>query len=156
MARWYPEADDGAWIDVPVFAEKGKPPQVPGPLVRIPTGTTVELTLENRLDSAITVHGLLTRPAATLDSTAIAAHERHTFRFAAGAPGTYLYWAQLGPDDRGTTSASSSPAPSSSTPQGRWRTTACSSSTSGARRRIPSTIATRSPSTARRGPTANG
>jgi FtsP/CotA-like multicopper oxidase with cupredoxin domain len=100
MARWHPEADDGAWIDVPVFAEKGKAAQVPGPLVRIPTGTSVELTLENRLDTAITVHGLLTRPAATFDSTPITAHERHTFRFAAGAPGTYLYWAALGPDDR--------------------------------------------------------
>ena len=100
MARWYPEADDGAWIDVPVFAERGKAPQVPGPLIRVPTGTTIELTLENRLDSTITVHGLLTRPADALDSTAIAPHERHTFRFAAGAPGTYLYWANRHPDDR--------------------------------------------------------
>lgn len=99
MARWYPEADDGAWIDVPAFAERGKAPQVPGPLIRIPAGTTVELTLENRLDSTITLHGLLTRPASVLDSTAIAPHERHTFRFAAGAPGTYLYWAQLHPDN---------------------------------------------------------
>jgi manganese oxidase len=100
MARWHPEADDGAWVDVAVFAERGKAPQVPGPLVRVPTGTTVELTLENRLDTTITVHGLLTRPAEALDSTAIAPHGRHTFRFAAGAPGTYLYWADLGPDDR--------------------------------------------------------
>jgi FtsP/CotA-like multicopper oxidase with cupredoxin domain len=100
MARWYPEAEDGAWIDVPVFVEKGKAPQVPGPLIRIPAGTSVELTLENRLDSAITVHGLLTRPAEALDSTAIAPRQRHIFRFAAGAPGTYLYWASLGPDDR--------------------------------------------------------
>jgi len=99
MARWYPEADDGAWIDVPVFAEAGKPPEVPGPLIRIPTGTVLEVTLENRLDSAVTVHGLLTRPASALDSTAIAPHARHTFRFAAGAPGTYLYWAQLHPDN---------------------------------------------------------
>ena len=99
LARWYPEADDGAWIDVPVFAERGKTPQVPGPLIRVPTGTMVELTLDNRLDSTITVHGLLTRPAQAVDSTPIAPHERHTFRFAAGAPGTYLYWATLHPDD---------------------------------------------------------
>ena len=99
MARWYPEADDGAWVDVPVFAEKGKPPQVPGPLIRVPTGTTIELTVENQLDSTITLHGLLTHPASALDSTPIAPRERHTFRFAAGAPGTYLYWANLHPDD---------------------------------------------------------
>ncbi|MFI5209087.1 MAG: multicopper oxidase domain-containing protein, partial [Gemmatimonadales bacterium] len=100
LARWYPEADDGAWIDVPVFAERGKTPQVPGPLIRIPAGSTVKLTLENRLDTTITVHGLLTRPAESLDSTTLGPHGRHTFRFAAGAPGTYLFWGQLGPDDR--------------------------------------------------------
>jgi len=72
---------------------------VPGPLIRVPTGTMIDVTLENRLDSTITVLGLLTRPAQALDSTAIAPHERRTFRFAAGAPGTYLYWAQLHPDN---------------------------------------------------------
>ncbi len=100
MARWYPEADDGAWIDVPVFAERGKAPEVPGPLIRVPTGTTVDLTLENGLDATITTHGLLTRPAGVLDSTPIAPHARRRFQFSAGAPGTYLYWANLRPDDR--------------------------------------------------------
>ena len=86
MARWYPEADDGAWIDVPVFAQTDKAPQVSEPLIRVPAGTTIELTVEIRLDSTITVYGLLTRPAASLDSTVIAPRALRTFRFAAGAP----------------------------------------------------------------------
>ena len=35
------------------FAESGKAPAVPGPLLRAPVGTTVRLTLRNRSDSAL-------------------------------------------------------------------------------------------------------
>ncbi len=96
MARWYPEADDGPWIEAPVFAEEGKPPQVPGPLIRVREGTVVDVTVRNSLpDSTLWVHGLTTRPASA-DSTPIAPGASHRFVFAAGAPGTYFYRAHAG------------------------------------------------------------
>jgi len=53
-ARWYPEADNGPFVDVPVLSEEGSPPQIPAPLIRVPLGTTVEATVRNSLaDSTI-------------------------------------------------------------------------------------------------------
>ena len=100
MARWYPEASDGPWVDVAAFAEEGKAPTVPGPLIRVPVGTTIVATVRNALtDSTIWIHGLSTRPAPS-DSTPVAPGSSHTFRFSAGEPGTYLYNAVPGHIDR--------------------------------------------------------
>ncbi len=97
MARWYPEADDGPYADVPAFAEEGKAPQIPGPLIRVKTGTTIVATIRNTLtDSTIYIRGLVTRPAKALDSIPILPGESRTFQFAAGAPGNYLYLATPG------------------------------------------------------------
>jgi FtsP/CotA-like multicopper oxidase with cupredoxin domain len=97
LARWYPEADDGPSLLVPVFAEAGQAPSIPGPLIRVPTGTIIEARIANRLgDSTITVQGFLTRPAAARDSLRIPPGEVRTVRFAAGDPGTYWYKARAG------------------------------------------------------------
>ena len=93
---WYPEGPQGDSVVAPVFAEKGKAPQVPGPLIRVPTGTTIEATVTNTLpDSTITLLGFVTRPAAQHDSIRIPPGETRAIRFAAGAPGTYLYYASV-------------------------------------------------------------
>jgi FtsP/CotA-like multicopper oxidase with cupredoxin domain len=101
MARWFPEADDGPWTDVAAFAEEGRAPEVPGPLIRVPTGTTIVATVRNALpDSTIFVHGFTTKPAAADDSVAVPPGEVRTVRFAAGSPGTYLYRATPGTVNR--------------------------------------------------------
>ncbi len=92
-ARWSPEGTDGAALPVHLFAEQGRPASVPGPLIRVPEGTIVEVRVRNTLpDSAVTIVGLGTRP----DSAGAPLYlppggERH-LRFLAGAPGTYYYW----------------------------------------------------------------
>lgn len=108
-ARWYPQARNGPHIDVETFAEEGKEPTIPGPLIRVPTGTIIEATIRNALDSAVTIDGFYTRPAASSDSARLGPGETRTFRFAAGAPGTYLYRGVIGryrdrngPPDRDT------------------------------------------------------
>ncbi len=101
LARWFPEAKDGASLLVPVFAERGKAPQIPGPLIRVPTGTGLDVTITNRLaDSAVHLHGFLTRPADRLDSLTLPAGASRRLRFPAGVPGTYLYWGGTQPDAR--------------------------------------------------------
>jgi len=97
MARWYPQADNGPFIDVEAFAEEGRTPTIPAPLIRVPTGTIVEATIRNALpDSSITIHGFQTRPAENSDTVRLAPGETRTLRFAAGEPGTYLYRGVVG------------------------------------------------------------
>ena len=97
MATWRPEGNTGAAIDVAAFGEVGHDPEIPGPLIRVPTGTVVVASVQNRLtDSTIAVHGLLTRPAGRDDSLVLPPGESATVTFAAGEPGTYFYMAVLG------------------------------------------------------------
>ena len=53
-AAYQPEGEHDPVVRVLAFAESGKAPEVPGPLLRAPVGTMVRLTLRNRSDSAIT------------------------------------------------------------------------------------------------------
>jgi FtsP/CotA-like multicopper oxidase with cupredoxin domain len=95
MARWYPEARDGAFVEDAIIGERGRKPQVPSPLIRVREGTTVVARLTNTLaDSSVTWHGLTTRPG--MDSVRLVPGESMTVRFVAGRPGTYAYRAQVG------------------------------------------------------------
>jgi len=97
MARWHPSAGDGPYADVESFAEEGKAPEIPGPLIRVREGTVIDATVRNSLaDSTITVTGLATRPAGKLDSLVLRPGESARVQFSAGAPGTYFYSADIG------------------------------------------------------------
>jgi manganese oxidase len=101
LATWRPEADPGPSIDVAAVGEEGKSPQIPAPLIRIRTGTVIAARVRNALtDSTIRVYGLTTRPDRAHDSLVIAPGQTRTVAFAAGAPGTYLYWVSLGAIDQ--------------------------------------------------------
>jgi FtsP/CotA-like multicopper oxidase with cupredoxin domain len=90
--EWFPESADGPSVVVPVFAEEGRAPQVPGPLIRVPAGTLLDITVTNQLgDTGVTIFGLTERPATGPDSVRLAPGAVHHFRFRAGTPGTYLY-----------------------------------------------------------------
>ena len=90
-----PEEDDGPGIPALAFAEPGAPLQVPGPLIRVPQGTEIRVSVRNPLDSSLTVHGLEPRPAPSDSGLVVRPGETREFRFRATAPGTYYYWAAL-------------------------------------------------------------
>ena len=94
-ARWRPEGASDPEVPVLAFAERGKTPTVPSPLVRAPRGTEVRLTLVNRTDSALVLGGL--RPGAGLetDSVQLAARGRRELRFRLDSAGTFFYWGVL-------------------------------------------------------------
>jgi FtsP/CotA-like multicopper oxidase with cupredoxin domain len=96
QADWYPEADTGPRMKVYSFAEEGKAPQVPGPLIRVPQGTQIRVTLRNLLPAAAIVHGLHQRPGEASDVVQVPAGEVREMRFSAGVAGTYQYWASAG------------------------------------------------------------
>ena len=91
-ARWFPEADSGPFVDVIALAEEGKVPQIPGPMIRVPEGTVIDLTLRNALDdSTLFVAGLYARPADGRDTLQVSPGATARVTFAAGAAGTYFY-----------------------------------------------------------------
>ena len=91
---WRPEAEDGPQVFVQAFGEPEHPAQIPGPLLRMPEGTAVHATVTNKLKIKATVYGLNTRPADPSLGVEIPAGETREFKFVAGAPGTYYYWAR--------------------------------------------------------------
>ena len=68
---WFPETHEGEPIRVYAFAEKGKPLQLPGPGIRVPEGTIIKASIQNKLDTAMTLHGFCSRPAVAGDSIII-------------------------------------------------------------------------------------
>ena len=90
---WKPDGPEGCALAVRAFAEEGKAPRIPGPLLRVRAGTELRVRVRNSLDAAIWVRGLQDRPAAGMDSTEIAPGASHEFRFRPTAPGAWYYWA---------------------------------------------------------------
>lgn len=94
-ALWYPEGSQGCAIPQNVFAEDGKAPQIPGPLLRVAAGTEVRVIIRNALQEPIGMWGMRDgRRSADepLKSDTIPADSTRTFSFRATVPGTYYYW----------------------------------------------------------------
>lgn len=95
LGEWFPQDSAGPSVVLPVFAEEGQAPEVPGPLIRVPAGTLLDITVTNQLaDTGVTVFGLSERPTAGPDSVRLAPGASHQFRFRTGAAGTYQYGAR--------------------------------------------------------------
>ncbi len=91
--RWYPEGPKNAAVPIQAFAESGKSPQIPGPLIRIPVGTVAILRVRNAIaGTRLTVHGLMDRPTQQDRPFDVAFGQTREIRFHATAPGTYYYW----------------------------------------------------------------
>jgi FtsP/CotA-like multicopper oxidase with cupredoxin domain len=97
LATWRPEGGSGPAVEVAAFAEAGRAPEIPAPLIRVPTGAVIIASVQNLLrDSTITVHGLASHPAGPGDTLLLRPGESATVTFPAGEPGTYIYWAVTG------------------------------------------------------------
>ena len=95
-AIWYPEGNSGPPVLVHAFAEVGGAARAPGPMIRVPAGTQMHITLRNTLGVPLRLWGFGDRSDAMLDSAVIAVGETRTFDFRSDVPGTYLYWARTG------------------------------------------------------------
>ena len=93
---WYPEADTGPSMKVYAFGEEDKALQVPGPLIRVPEGTEIHVTLHNLLPATAVVHGLHQHPGDAKAVVEVPPQETRELRFTAGAAGTYQYYASAG------------------------------------------------------------
>src|SRR6266478_1869274 len=80
---WHPESDSGEAMAVYAFGEVGKTLQIPGPAIRVPQGTTLDISLHSALGVPATVHGLHQRPGKDADVITLAAGETQHIRFVA-------------------------------------------------------------------------
>jgi len=93
LASWSVNGPGRAAGTVLAFAEPGKSPTIPGPMLRVKLGTKVTATIRNRWNKPLVVHGLSTRRVAVMATLAIPAGGQATTTFTADAEGTYFYWA---------------------------------------------------------------
>lgn len=92
LTTWYPEGPNGPGLVVAAFAESGKAPAVPAPLLRVTVGTELRITLRNSLAAALLVRGLHAHDGSAPDSIDLQPGEAREVRFRATAAGTYFYW----------------------------------------------------------------
>jgi len=95
-ARWGFLGEDAPAVAIYSFRERGGEPLNPGPLIRVPLGTTVDVSVANRLDVPLVVHGLSARRTAVMDSLVVEPGRIARTVFVADAEGTYYYWGTTG------------------------------------------------------------
>src|SRR5205823_13642197 len=82
-ALWYPEEGASQPIPIAAFAEAGGSPRTPGPMIRVPAGTEIRITVRNSLAVTIRLWGLQDRSGSGLESTVIAPGATQPFEFIA-------------------------------------------------------------------------
>jgi manganese oxidase len=90
--EWRYLGADAAGTEVLAFREAGGAPLNPGPLIRVPLGTQMTITVRNPLDRPLVVHGLGERRVAAMDSVVVPAGETRRVSFTADVAGTFYYW----------------------------------------------------------------
>lgn len=90
---WYRENRGSPSLTMQAFGEAGRAPQIPAPLIRVPIGTAIHLTVRNALDAPLVVHGLHGRFGETAGPLELAPGITREVRFRAAAEGTFYYWA---------------------------------------------------------------
>jgi FtsP/CotA-like multicopper oxidase with cupredoxin domain len=116
QAAWRPDNDAANTITVLAFAEEGRRPEIPGPLIRVAQGTEVRIAVRNSIPESahvglppnrqregvtssvagpeLTVHGLRAGTVQN-DTLHIPTGTVREVRFRADAPGTFLYWGAM-------------------------------------------------------------
>ena len=93
VTGWRPDRDVDSAVTVQAFAERGRGPTIPGPLLRVAQGTEVRATIRNLIpDSTLVVHGLRAGSVGN-DTFSVAPGETREITFTPRNAGTFLYWA---------------------------------------------------------------
>jgi len=88
-AKWHSGAGMTPGNEIDAFAEAGKSPTMPGPLVRVPAGTEVRVRIRNTLTHRITF--FLPDPESGEDSVVIGAGASGQLSARLTSPGNYIY-----------------------------------------------------------------
>lgn len=91
---WHLLGDNDPSLTVAAFAEEGKTPTIPAPLIRVRSGTPIHVVIHNSFDDTLIVRGLSERSPA-VDSIILLPQTTRDVTFSRRKPGTYEYWASL-------------------------------------------------------------
>lgn len=111
FGAWYPDGHQPSGIVLQAFSQQGEAPRIPGPLLRVRTGTEVHATIHNSLHlQTVVLHGFGAHDGQAAPVVSIPPNSSREIDFRAGQPGNYLYWATttdetLGPRPFGVDSA---------------------------------------------------
>ncbi len=89
---WHLLGEDELPGEILAFAEKGRAPQNPGPMIRVSQGTEVRVSITNPLDAELVVHGLSARRVEKMEVLSVPPGATREARFTADVEGTYFYW----------------------------------------------------------------
>ena len=98
LTTWYPDGDSLPGMPIEAFAESGKAPSAPGPLLRVSAGTEIRASVRNSLERDTITFYVPARMAdaasgGALDSVVVAPGDVGELRVRAERPGNYLYHA---------------------------------------------------------------
>ncbi|HJQ52716.1 MAG TPA: multicopper oxidase domain-containing protein [Gemmatimonadaceae bacterium] len=91
---WHFLGDSDPALTVAAFAEEGKTPTIPAPLLRVRAATPIHVFIQNTFDDTLIVRGFSERSPA-VDSLILLPHTSRDVAFSRAKPGTYQYWATL-------------------------------------------------------------
>ena len=98
----HPRGKDGPGFEIEALGEVGGPLSTPAPLIRVPAGTEVRVSVRNALDRPLLIRGLHDRTSATPPPAIdVAPGETREVQFRATVPGTYFYWGRTSDDREG-------------------------------------------------------
>jgi len=89
LTMWHPDGDSLPGIPIEAFAERGRPPQVPGPLIRVTEGTEIQASVLNSLEGDTLTFYFQWGDAA--DSLVIPPGMTREIRVRANKAGTFFY-----------------------------------------------------------------
>ena len=89
---WHPESEDGSALPIYAFGQAGQALQNPGPLIRVPQGTEIHVSVHNTLPLPISVYGLAEPGAGDRQALHLAPGATQSAIFKARTPGVYFYW----------------------------------------------------------------
>jgi len=89
---WHPESEDGPGLPMYAFGQTGQALQNPGPLIRVPQGTAIHVSVHNTLPVPISVYGLAEPGAGDHQALHLAPGATQSATFKARTPGVYFYW----------------------------------------------------------------
>ena len=93
MGTWHPEGLEAPGVKVAAFAVENGPLQNPGPLIRVPQGIDIKVSLRNFIPGeTLHVHGLHQRPGKAYEAVDVPTGATREVRFKADVVGTYFYW----------------------------------------------------------------
>ena len=91
---WHFLGDNDPALTVAAFAEEGKTPAIPAPLLRVRAGTPIHVVIRNTFDDTLIVRGFSERNPA-VDSIILLPRTTRDVTFSRTKAGTYQYWATL-------------------------------------------------------------